>query len=70
MTLFFIFNNEQQTKQLFNFINSKHINIKFTFEGEIDRALAFLGVCINRKENRFATSVYQKKMFIGQAMIF
>ena len=53
-----------------NFVNSKHSNIKFTFDSEIDGTLAFLDVCVNREGNWFTTSVYRTKTFTGQGMIF
>ena len=51
-------------------INSKHINITFTFEGDIDETLEFLDGSVNREGNGFATSVYRKKPFTGQGMNF
>ena len=47
---FLLFKDEQQSKQFFNYINSKHNNIKFTFEGESEQCLPFLDVFVKRTE--------------------
>jgi len=62
---FLLFNGEQQARDFFEFINSQHNNIKFTFEGENDKRLSFLDVCIFRDNNSFSTSVYRKPTFSG-----
>ena len=66
---FLIFNNEQQMKQFFNLINSRHNSIKFMFECEIKETLSFLDVSINNKKGKkFTTYVNRKKTFTGHGM--
>ena len=55
---FFIFRNEDQANQFFNFINNSHNNIKFTFEGETEKSIAFLDVKVTRENDLFSTSIY------------
>ena len=48
------------------FFNSKHVNIKFTSDLEIDGRLPFLDVNVTRcAEGGFTTDVYRKDTFTG-----
>ena len=67
---FLIFRNEDQAKQFFNFINNRHNNITFTFEGSTENSIAFLDVKVTRKNDLFSTSIYRKPTFTGQGIIF
>ncbi len=64
-----LFNSEQEADAFFNFINSRHPNIKFTMEKEMNNTLAFLDVFIDNKNSRDSsspvTSVYRKKTYTG-----
>ena len=62
---FLLFKDKQQSKQFFNYINNKHNNIKFTFEGESEQCLPFLDVFVRRTENMFTTSIFRKRTFTG-----
>jgi len=62
---FLIFSNVDQAKTFFDYFNSKHQNIKFTFEGEENKVLSFLDVSIHRSQNCFSTSIFRKKTFTG-----
>ena len=46
-------------------MNSKHKNIKFTFETEDLNNFSFLDVKITRKNKRFVTSIFRKATFSG-----
>ena len=46
-------------------MNTKHQNIKFTFEHEHENTLSFLDVKICRENNKLTTSVYRKPTFSG-----
>ena len=46
-------------------MNSKHKNIKFTFETEDSNNFSFLYVKITRKNKRFVTSIFRKATFSG-----
>ena len=63
---FCIFDNENDAKLFFDFINSQYPNIKFTIEKETNKVLAFLDVCIdNNDPSCLKTSTYRKKTFTG-----
>ena len=47
------------------YLSSKHPNIKFSIEKEEDRCLPFLDVNIFRENDKFATNVYRKKTLSG-----
>jgi len=50
----------------FDYINSRHPNIRFTMEKERNRKLPFLDVLIDNSDtNSFLTRVYRKKTFTG-----
>ena len=46
-------------------MNSKHRNIKFTFETEDSNNFSFLDVKITRQNKRFVTSIFRKATFSG-----
>jgi len=64
--IFCIFDNENDAKLSFDFINSQHPNIKFTIEKESNKVLAFLDVCIDNNDPYcLKTSTNRKKTFTG-----
>jgi hypothetical protein len=67
---FLLFHKESDAQHFLNYLNSKHPNIKFTMEGERENKLSFLDCCIERKCNKFMTSVYRKDTFSGLGTSF
>ena len=51
-------------------INSRHQNIKFTFEKEHNNKIAFLDISIARVGNELQTSLFQKKTSSGVFLNF
>ena len=49
----------------FNYLNSRHQNIKFTFEKQNGGKLVFLDILISNGNDTFWTSVFCKKTEIG-----
>ena len=62
---FLLFDSEVKARNFFNYINSIHANIQFTFEGEQQNRLPFLDVTVQRSGNVLTTSVFRKKTFTG-----
>ena len=62
---FCVFNNEQDAMLFFDFINSQHPNIKFTFEKQTDGKLSFLDILINNSSSDCVFSVFHKKTYTG-----
>ena len=60
-----VFKNEQDAMSFFDFINSQHPNIKFTFEKQNDGKLSFLDVLINNSSHDCVFSVFHKKTYTG-----
>ena len=52
-------------KKFVEYMNTKHPNIKFTFEYEHNNSFLFLDVKICREKNKLTTSVYRKPTFSG-----
>ena len=48
-----------------DYLNSKHPNIKFTSEVEIDNKISFLDILIERENGFFSTSVFREKTYTG-----
>ena len=63
--LFALFRSPDHLGKFTNYLNSKHKNIKFTYEKESNTSLPFLDILISRSENGFKTSVYHKPTFSG-----
>jgi len=62
---FLIFDNETQSKQFHEYINSKHPNINFTIEKQNNNSLSFLDINIKNVNDVFITNVYRKPTFTG-----
>ena len=45
--IFSVFNNSFEAKELFNYITTRHPNIKFTMETEVNEIIPFLDVLID-----------------------
>ena len=62
---FCLFHLENRTLLFFNYINSRHPNIRFTMEKEEDHKIPVLDVLVNSDTHFPVTSVYRKKTFTG-----
>ena len=60
----FLIVNQMQTK-CFEFLNTQHPNIKFTFEKQINKKISFLNVLFTNDGDQFCTSVFHKETTIG-----
>ena len=64
--IFCVFNGENDAKEFFDHLNSRHPSINFTMELENDHKLAFLDVLIdNSHPDSITTSIYRKSTFTG-----
>ena len=63
--IFVLFKSKEHLKFFVNYMNSKHRNIKFTFETEDSNNFSFLDVKITRQNKRFVTSIFRKATFSG-----
>ena len=63
--IFVLFKSKEHLKPFVNYINSKHRNIKFTFETEDSNNFSFLHVKITKKNKRFVASIFRKATFSG-----
>ena len=62
--VFAAFDNANEATKFRDYLNSKHPNIQFTDEPEVNNVLSFLDVTIHN-ENSVTTSVYRKKTYTG-----
>ena len=63
---FCLFHSEHDAIIFFDYINSRHPNIRFTMEKEVHHKLPFLDVLVdNNNPNSFLTRVYLRKTFTG-----
>ena len=60
-----LFNCEVDAMKFFDYLNSRHPNIEFTFEKQNGGKLAFLDILISNESDNFCTSVFRKKTSIG-----
>ena len=61
-----IFENASECSLFLTELNSLHPSLSFTCEREHDNQLSFLDILIEKKRNKFVTSVYRKPTFTGQ----
>ena len=63
---FCLFHSEHDAILFFDYINSRHPNIRFTMEKEAQHKLPFLDVLVDNSDpNSLLTRVYRKKTFTG-----
>ena len=65
---FLLFDNISKIQPFSDYMNSKHSNIKFTYEIESNNSISFLDILINNTNNKFVTSIYRKPTFTGLGM--
>ena len=63
--IFDLFRSPHHHEKFNECLNTKHANIKFTCEKEVNRSLPFLDVVISRNKEGFTTTVYHKPTFSG-----
>ena len=63
--IFVLFKSKEHLKLFVNYMNSKHKNIKFTFETEDSNNFSLLDVKITPKNKKFVTSIFRKARFSG-----
>ena len=63
--IFLLFDKRDHVKKFLRYMNSRHKNIKFTFEEEQNDTMSFLDIKITRELGKLTTSVYRKKTFSG-----
>ena len=52
-------------KNFFTYINTRHPNIKFTIETEVNKIIPFLDVLIDNSQNIFKTLIYHRSTYSG-----
>ena len=62
---FLIFKCEDDNRRFFQYINSRHRNIKFTYEKERNGSLSFLDILITKTSTGLVTGVYRKPTYTG-----
>ena len=62
--IFAVFEPELDAEIFNTYLNTKHKNIKFTYEKQIEHKLPFLDILISNNEN-LQTSVFHKKTYTG-----
>ena len=68
---FCLFETKDDALLFFDYLNTRHSNIKFTMETEIDKKLPFLDILIdNNDPTGPITSVYHKKTYTGMLTNF
>ena len=64
-------NNENKTEHFLEYLNSKHLSIKFTMETEVENKIPFLNILIiSFGKGDVHTSVYRKNTFTGLLLNF
>ena len=65
-----MFEKKDHGKKFLKYMNSRHQNIKFTFEEEHNNKIAFLDISITRVGNELQTSLPRKKALSGVYLNF
>lgn len=63
--IFVLFKKQDHVEEFRKYFNSRHPNIRFTAENEIDGCLPFLDINIFKSNNSLHTNVYRKETFTG-----
>ena len=65
---FILFKDFTQATNFYKYFNSRHTEINFTFEGEIENKIPFLDITIEKANNAFTTTIFRKKTFTGSGL--
>ena len=63
--IFVLFQSPHHLEKFNEYLNTKHANVKFTSEKEVNGSLLFLDLLISRNKECFTTTVYHKPTFSG-----
>ena len=63
--IFAVFESDSDADAFYSYLNTRHENVKFTFEKAKDNKLPFLDILINNNEFDFQTSAFHKKTYTG-----
>lgn len=61
--IFVLLSSLDHAEKFKTYLSSKHANINFSLEKEIDGCLSFSDINVFREKGKFATSVYRRKAF-------
>ena len=64
MTFLSFFESKSEADTFYSYFNTRHENVKFTFEKEKDK-LPFLEIVINNNESDLKTLLFHKKTYTG-----
>ena len=67
---FLMFEKKYHVKKFLKYMNSRHQNIKFTFEEKHNNKIPFLDISITRVGNELETSLFRKETFSGVYLSF
>ena len=68
--IFVLFKSKDHLLSFAKYMNTRHKNLKFTFDFEQNNSFSFLDVKITCGSNGFSTSIFQKAKFSGVFMNF
>ena len=63
--IFAVIESESDANVFYSYLNTRHQNIKFSFENKKNNKLAFSDILINNTEFDLKTSVFHKKTYTG-----
>ena len=61
--MFSVFNWNDEAKRFFSYLNSRHPNIKFSMETEVNKVIPFLDVLLDNCNNILSTITYHKSTY-------
>ena len=63
--IFMLFDDANHVNKFLRYLNSRHPNIEFSKDEEVDGKISFLDISINKNNGKFHTSIYRKETFSG-----
>ena len=63
--IFILCQDQEHHRKFLEYMNTRHENIAFTEELEVNNTLSFLDVAITRSDEGFVTNLYRKSTFSG-----
>ena len=68
--IFSVFTSHDEAKRFFSYFNSRHPNIKFTMETEVNQVIPFSNVLIDNRNNILNTTTYHKSTYSDLVLNF